>query len=94
MKGDPLSGGGKAAGPFSGQAAMAVRPHELDNERAVRARALDLAVQTVQRVTGFTNYQVVHTADLYAKYISDGLVPPRAQVAPEEEPREESDGSV
>lgn len=43
--------------------------------RDIRTTALALAVETVQNVKNFTNYQVVHTAAVYEKYIWDAEVP-------------------
>ena len=64
----------------------------MDDPVARRARALELAVQTVQAVRGFTNFQVVHMADLFEKYIADGTTPPRPQTVTDEQ--EVTDGAV
>ena len=83
-------GGGKIGGPFAGTVGFSPGPYADDKAR--RAKALELAVETVQSVRGFTNFQVVHTADLYEKYIADGTLPPRTQPADDEE--EPTDGAV
>lgn len=59
---------------------------ETEDPVAVRLRALELAIDTVRNARDFSNYQVVSTADLYAKFIQDGTVPTVA--------REDGDGAV
>lgn len=85
-------GGGKFAGPFAGTSGFVASQYADDRVR--RAKALELAVETVQAVRGFTNFQVVHTADLYEKYIADGTLPPRTQPDNTETEGESADGAV
>lgn len=56
-------------------------------DRHLRARALGLAVETVKNMRGFSDHQVVRTAELYATFIDSGEVPPVA-AEPAEEPNE------
>lgn len=63
------------------------------DERETRYVALELAVQTVQNMSGFSDAQVIRTAEKYEKYISSGLVPPIVAPAPAD-PRGDTDGPV
>lgn len=60
-----------------------------------RQIALDLAIKTVLNSRTFTVSQVIHTADSYEKYISDGWLPPLATPAGTEvaEPLKEGDSA-
>lgn len=42
----------------------------------LRLRCLELAVDTVKMAREFSNFQVVHIADLYFKFSAEGTVPP------------------
>jgi hypothetical protein len=55
------------------------------NEEQVRnrTRALELAIETVRLAKSFSNFQIVHTADLYAKFIETGAVPPQPESVPD-----------
>lgn len=65
----------------------------LSEERGARYAALDLAVQTVRNLSGFSDAQIIRTADRYEKYITDGTIPqPPEPVAAD--PRGDSDGLV
>lgn len=58
-----------------------------------RVTALGLAVETVRNLSGFSDAQVIRTADRYAKYIATGEIPqPVAPMPPD--PRGDTDGSV
>lgn len=43
---------------------------------------MEFALETVRNVRNFTNYQVVHTADLYQKFILTGETPPEPNIPP------------
>lgn len=51
----------------------------------LRVRCMELAVDTVKMAREFSNFQVVHIADLYFKFVTDGTVPP-APTEPTPEP--------
>lgn len=80
-----FSGGQLAAGPFG------YAPGPLDNDRTLRAKALELSVATIQNVRGFTDRQVVQNASLYEGYIRDGVVLPVARPG-EPEPIPDTEG--
>ena len=63
------------------------------DERETRYLALELAVKTVRNMSGFSDAQVIRTADKYEKYISTGAVPPLA-TPPPADPRGDTDGPV
>jgi len=65
--------GNGIAGPYG---STATPQHELDHPVARRAKALEMAVETVRTVRDFSTYQVVHTAHLYEQFLETGSTPP------------------
>lgn len=64
-----------------------------DSEMRVRYAALELAVQTVRNMSGFSDAQVIRTAARYEKYITTGEIPVQPQPVAAD-PRGDSDGPV
>lgn len=48
----------------------------LDNPTTRRAKALELAVETIRHAQKFTTFEVVHTAALYDSFMASGNTPP------------------
>lgn len=76
--------------PLSG---VELRQREQFVSQDVRYRALELAVQTIRNVQGFSDAQIIRTADRYTKFITTGEVPQPVEPTPPD-PRGDTDGDV